>query len=84
MEWFRLVTFIEHSISVIITSAPPQLSSIRSQRLGTPALGNTLVIQGLGLCTLTTKDQGSIPGWGTKMPQAVLYGQKEKKRKREK
>ena len=82
LEWFKLVTFGLHSI--IITSAPPQLSSIRSQRLGSPALGNALAIQGLGLCTLTDKDQGSTPGLGTKMPQAMLHGQKEKKREREK
>jgi len=81
LEWFKLVTFALHSI--IITSAPPQLSSIRSQRLGSPALGNALAIQGLGLCTLTDKDQGSTPGLGTKMPQAMLHGQKEKKRERE-
>lgn len=42
LEWFKLVTFAVHSISVIITSGPPQLSSIRSQRLGSPALRNAL------------------------------------------
>ena len=33
---FRCVTFIVHFISIIITSAPPQISGIRSWRLGTP------------------------------------------------
>ena len=27
--------------------------------------------------------RGTIPGWGTKIPQATLCGQKEKKRKRD-
>ena len=35
-----------------------------------------------GLCTLTTKDTGSTPGWGTKIPQATQCGQKKKKRER--
>ena len=29
-----------HFISIIVTSAPPQIISIRSHRVGTPALGN--------------------------------------------
>ena len=28
--------------------------------------GNSLVVQWLGLCTLTAEDLGSIPGGGTK------------------
>ena len=32
-------------------------------------LGNSLVVQWLGLYTLTAKGQGSTPGWGTKVPQ---------------
>ena len=32
-------------------------------------LGNSLAVQLLGLYTLTAKGQGSIPGWGTKVPQ---------------
>ena len=39
--------------------------------------GNSLVVQWLGLRTLTAKDLGLIPGWGTKMPQAVWHGQKK-------
>ena len=31
---------------------------------------NSLVVQWLGLHTFTAKDAGSIPGWGTKIPQA--------------
>ena len=36
-------------------------------------VGNSLVVQWLGLCTFTAKGLGSIPGWGTKIPQ---HGQK--------
>ena len=32
-------------------------------------LGNSLAVQWLGLYPLTAKGQGSIPGWGTKVPQ---------------
>ena len=32
----RCITFIVHFISIIITSAPPQISGIRSWTLGTP------------------------------------------------
>ena len=39
--------------------------------------GNSLVSQWLGLRTFTAKNV-SIPGWGTKIPQAVQYGQKTK------
>ena len=31
--------------------------------------GNSLAVQGLGLHAFTAKDPGSIPGWGTKIPQ---------------
>ena len=33
----------------------------------------------LGLCTLIAEDLGSIPGWETKIPQAMWHGQIEKK-----
>ena len=39
--------------------------------------GNSLVAQWLGLRTFTAKNV-SIPGWGTKIRQAVQYGQKTK------
>ena len=29
--------------------------------------GNSLVVQWLGLCALTAKGPGSIPGWGTEI-----------------
>ena len=34
-------------------------------------LGNSLAIQGLGLCTPTAKDPGPIPGQGSKIPQVT-------------
>ena len=37
------------------------------------------MVQWLGLYAFTAKGLGSIPGWGTKIPQAVWCGQKKKK-----
>ena len=33
--------------------------------------GNSLAVQWLGLLSFTAEGQGSIPGWGTKIPQAM-------------
>ena len=33
-------------------------------------IGNSLVVQWLGLRTFAAEGQDSIPGWGTKIPQA--------------
>ena len=41
------------------------------------------MVQWLRLCASTAGGTGLIPGWGTKIPHAVWYGQK-KKREREK
>ena len=41
--------------------------------------GNSLEVQQLGLSTFTARAQGSIPGWGTKIPLAVQTNQKIKK-----
>ena len=35
--------------------------------------------QWLGLCAFTAEDLGSIPGLGTKIPQALRRGQEKKK-----
>ena len=43
----------------------------------TQILGNSLVVQWLGLFAFTAKDLGSIPGQGTKIPQAAWHGQKK-------
>ena len=50
--------FIVHVISIIITSAPPQIIRhlIRSQRLGTPALNCTL--PGAGQWIVVGKEVG--------------------------
>ena len=39
-----------------------------------------LAVQWLGLCALTAEGPGSIPGRGTKIPQAVWCSQKKKKK----
>ena len=40
--------------------------------------GNSLKVQWLGLHAFIAKGLGSIPGWGTRIPQAVSYDQKKK------
>ena len=35
--------------------------------------GSSLVVQWLGLRAFTAESLGSIPGWGTKIPQAVWH-----------
>ena len=42
---------------------------------------NSPVVQWLGLGTFTAVGSGSIPGRGTKIPQAVQCSQKKKKEK---
>ena len=42
---------------------------------------NSLVVQWLGLCISTLGAPGSIPGWGTKIPQDTWHSQKKKKKK---
>ena len=37
--------------------------------------GNSLVVQWLGLCAFSAEGQGSIPGQGTKIPQAIWHSQ---------
>ena len=44
--------------------------------------GTSLVVQGLGLCNSNAGGTGSIPGQGTKIPQATYSQKKKKKRKR--
>ena len=44
--------------------------------------GNSLAVQWLGLHTLTAKGPGSIPGQGTKTPQAARCSKKKKKEKK--
>ena len=42
-------------------------------------MGNSLAVQWLGLHVLIAEGPGSIPGQGTKNPQAVRCSQKRKK-----
>ena len=47
--------------------------------------GNSLVVQWLGLRASIAQGAwvtGSIPGWGTKIPQAKQCGKKKKKKKK--
>ena len=37
------------------------------------------MVHWLGLCTLTAKGPGSVPGQETKIPQAMWYSQKKKR-----
>ena len=50
-------------------------------RIRVVAFGNSLVVQWLGLWAFTAKAMGSIPGRGTKIPEAAWCGQKKKKKK---
>ena len=37
-----------------------------------------MVVQWLGLCAFITEGLGSVPGWGTKILQAIQCGQKNR------
>ena len=43
-------------------------------------MGNSLVVQWLGLHTSSAGSTGSTPDWGTKIPHVVQCGQKKKKK----
>ena len=45
-------------------------------------VGTSLVVQWLGLCASTARGMGSIPGPGTKIPQAARCSQKKLRKKR--
>ena len=42
--------------------------------------GNSLAVQWLELHAFTAEGPGSIPGWGTKIPQAAQHSQKKRKK----
>ena len=44
-------------------------------------IGNSLVVQWLGVHAFTAQGLGSIPGWGTKILQDARCGQKQRKEK---
>ena len=41
---------------------------------------NSFAVQWLGLCPLTAEDPGFSPWWETKIPQAMQWGKKKKKK----
>ena len=47
------------------------------------SLGTSLVVQWLGLWAFTAEGTGSIPGRGTKIPQAAMHSQKKKEKRQE-
>ena len=49
----------------------PQFSHLENGYYNSITLGNSLVVQWLGLCAVTVKGLGSNPGGGTTIPQAV-------------
>ena len=58
----------------------PFLDSTQDFYLNCSGSGNSLAIQWLALRAFTARGPGSVSGWGTKIPQAIWCGQKEKKR----
>ena len=61
--------FIENKVSLIISKIP----SFRT----------SLVVQWLRFWAFNAREAGSIPGQGTKIPHAVHFGQKKKKKKKD-
>ena len=45
--------------------------------------GNSLAVQWLELQALTAEGLGSIPGWGTKIPQAMWHSQRTKNKNKQ-
>ena len=45
-----------------------------------PGVGNFLAVQWLGLGIFTAEGTGSVPGWGTNIPQAARCGQTNKQK----
>ena len=60
---------------------PALLLTPLTEPLGIPIIflkwGNSLAVQWLALCALIAEGPGSIPGQGTKIPQASWCGQKK-------
>ena len=61
--------------------APSSIFKAYHSNFSQPHTGNFLVSQWLGLhCNFTAEGSGSIPGWGSKIPQAVWCSKKKKKK----
>ena len=52
------------------------IQDLRGHVKNTGIFGNSLAVQWLGLCAFTAEGSGLIPGWGTKIPQAMQHRQK--------
>ena len=57
----------------------PVQSKRKNERTLEEHLGNSLIVQWLGLPLYTVRDLCLIPVWGTKILQTELPGQKKKK-----
>ena len=90
--WIQTIWFLRSELECILPwsgdvlwSFVPQLSiwnyenKTQKIRHREAVLDNSLVVQWLGFCAFTTEGLGSIPGWGTKIPQTAWCGQERKK-----
>ena len=64
LDWIHLLVLTSVFAGGFLGFSSIRMLSVRS----------ILMVQGLGLWAFTAKGSGSIPGWGTKIPQAVWYG----------
>ena len=50
---------------------------VKVSKYNKKSLGNSVLVQWLGLQASTAEGTGLIPGWGTKIPHATWHGQKK-------
>ena len=72
----RFEMAINTYVSIITLNVNGLNASIKRHRVE-----NSLAVQWLGLCASTAVGMGSLPGQGTKIPQATWHSQKKKKKK---
>ena len=90
--WIQAIWFLRSELECILPwlgdvlwSFVPQLSiwnyetKTQKSRHREAVLDNSLVVQWLGFCAFATEGLGSIPGWGTQIPQTAWCGQERKK-----
>ena len=73
-KYIPLTTLFQHHTGKALATAIRQEKEMKGIQTG----GNSLVGQWLGLHASTARGPGLIPGWGTKILQAVWCGQKKK------